>query len=328
MRSPMRFMYLTRVVSSSIRNDATKVGCGCYYSSELVIKTEQSMKTLSFLVLCLLAQGVMVGQQPLSSDEALAQLYHAYDSKKMTAQWICDGGKKRDGGAWPCTKDYSTVDVSQILLTEVREGDIQKLYLVTSAVPANSLGGYDCHACAPAIGVAVFARKADRWELQSANAAIGFYGGWGGPPEADLITIGPEKHGVMLSIDHEGQGYSSTWSVLLAPVGKVVDKVWSIDDEQDDSGAYDPAGVDGPKVKYRSSAAHKFIVPEDYNGGGVEYYDIEIISRGQDERDTASRLKSENWTEIYRFSDGKYQLFNHTDFSEARKATSSSVKQH
>lgn len=277
------------------------------------------MKSLMFLLILCCSLTTMPAQEPLSQDEALKQLYHDYDPAKETAQWVCTKGQlqtpKREG--WPCRKEDTTVSISVLLMADVQDGN--KFFLVASAKPASDPSGYDCHACAPAIGVAVFTWQAEHWVLQSANAATGFYGGWGDPPNVDLVTVGPGKYGLMLSLDNEGQGYASSYKVLLVPVDKTVSDVWSIEDEQDDYGAYDPTDKFAIHVKYRSSAAIKFIGSDENSNGRNDYYDIEVISSGKDMPDTSRRLKDENWTEIYRFSNGKYRLLQHKDFLDLKK---------
>jgi len=158
------------------------------------------------------------------------------------------------------------------------------------------------------------------WVLESANAAVGFYGGWGSPPRIELVQIGPEKHGVLLSVDDMGQGYASSFKRLLTPLGKTVSEVWHIEDEQDNFGAIDPNDKLNRQVPYRSVSAFKFNAGLSYDGGSPDYYDIEVISRGEDRVDFDHPLKHENWTEIYRFKDGKYRLLSHKDFVEIKRA--------
>jgi hypothetical protein len=277
------------------------------------------MKSLMFLLILCCSLTTLPAQEPLSQDEALKQLYHKYDPAKETAQWVCTKGQlqtpKSEG--WPCWKEDTNVSISVLLMADVQDGS--EFFLVASAKPANDPSGYDCHACAPAIGVAVFTWQAEHWVLQSANAATGFYGAWGEPPDIDLVMVGPNKHGLMLTLEDEGQGFSSSYKGLLVPVDKSVNKVWRIQDEDDDYGAYDPTDKFAIHVKYRSSAAIKFIGSDENSNGRNDYYDIEVISRGNDMPGTSRRLKDENWTEIYRFSDGKYRLLQHKDFLEIKK---------
>ena len=256
-------------------------------------------------------------QAPLSRDEALKQIYNKFDPEKKTAQWVCSKGQDKsllhDG--WPCRKEDSTVSVSILLSAEVAENGLERVYFASSAKPANDPLGYECHACRPAIGAGVFEWKEGRWELQSVNPAVGFYGGYGSPPEIDFVTVGPEKHGLMLSTGDLAQGYAFSGKVLLLPIGQTVCEVWSIGVGSDNEGAYEPA--DKSQVAYSSSAALNFTY-SDSSEGSPDYYDIEVLSRGQDRKDLNHPVRAENWTEIYRFTEGKYRLLRHIDFVETR----------
>ena len=155
--------------------------------------------------------------------------------------------------------------------------------------------------------------------MESENPVVGIYGSWGSPPYLELVNVGPDKYGVFLSKTDGGQGYHWSEKHLLIPLGKTVKEVWSITDEQDDSGAYDPTGVDGPSVAYRSSAGIRFVPVEDDGMEQHPYYDIEVISRGTSSSNKSGRVHSENWTGVYRFRDGKYHLLKRTEFTEAQK---------
>jgi hypothetical protein len=276
------------------------------------------MKSLAIAAAFLFTFRLAAAQEPLLRDAALKQLYNLYDAKKGTAQWICPDAQKAEGphAGWQCLKEYSTVSVDVLLIALVQEGATPKTYLITSAEPApDPPEHYDCHACAPAIGLGVFAWRDGQWVLESANAAAEFYGGWGRPPGISLVNVGPARHGVVLSSDDMGQGYAWSAAVLLVPLGKTASAVWSIDDERDDAGAFDPTDKWGPRVLYRSSAAFKFCAC-DGNDKNDEFYGIEVISRGSDQKSKSDRGKPENWTEIYTFKEGKYRLARRTNFVE------------
>jgi hypothetical protein len=273
--------------------------------------------------------GILRAQTPLSQDEALKQMFGNYDASTKTATLSCTDTQRIDnskmhGSWWPCYGDSSVVSVEIILMATVptwtdRKHKIEETYLVTRAVPAHAASGFDCHSCEPAIGVAQFVWQDQKWKLERANATVGFYGAWGGPPFLDLVAIGPSQFGILLSIDFGGQGYMFGSKWLLAPVGKTVAEVWKIQDEQDNSGAYDPKGVDGPSIQYRSAAAIRFgCILSDSCTNGNGYFDIEVISRGLDESGPNRSLKAQNWTDVYQFKDGKYKLVRHQKFVETK----------
>jgi len=273
-----------------------------------------------FCVLCLVKE--LPSQAPLSYDEALKQLYRGYDPVKKTAQWVCTKGQERKGmhAGWLCPKQHAVVSVSVLLEAEVREGSAVRAYVTASARPLkDALGNYECHACLPSIGVAVFEKRAQQWVLESSNAAVGFYGGWGNPPGVDLVEVGPEKHGIVLSTDDIAQGFAWSTKSLLLPIGETVVEAWEIQDENDNLGSIDPDDKENHEVPYRASATFKFLPGDEIAEGTRKYYELEVISRGEDREDYNHPIKPENWTEIYRFRDGKYRLVSHTDIIEPEK---------
>lgn len=283
------------------------------------------MKRLILFIICLGAAVATPGQPPLSASDALKELYKDYNPDTGKARLECVKGKERDSApqktGWPCLKEYATVRVSSVFMAEVMEHGTDRVYLVASAVPADSPGGFECHACQTAIGVAVFQAQEGNWALRSANAAVGFYSGWGQPPAVDFVHVGPEERGFLLSSNYMGQGYASSRTVLLIPIARSVEEVWSLVDEQDNAGAIDPDDKLNRQVAYRASAAFKFnaSAPEDGGEDLPDYYDIEVISRGNVSEDLV-HLKAENWTDVYRFKDWKYRLLRHRDFVEVKKA--------
>lgn len=287
------------------------------------------MKKASIFLALFCLCGISRAQTPLSQDEALKLMYGNYDASTKTATLSCSDAQRVDnlkthGSWWPCYEDYSVVSVEIILMATVPiwtdpKHKIEETYLVTSAVPAHAPLGFDCHSCEPAIGVAQFVWQDQKWKLERANATVSFYGSWGGPPIVDLMAIGPSQYGVLLSKDDGGQGYMFGSKWLLAPIGKTVAEVWNIQDEQDNFGAYDPKGVDGPSIRYRSAAAIRFsCIFDDSCANGNGYFDIEVISRGLNETGPKTSLKAQNWTDVYQFKDGKYKLVRHQKFIETK----------
>jgi hypothetical protein len=263
---------------------------------------------------CLGAAGAFQAQKPLSQDEALKQVYSQYDAQKKTAQWACT--KAQEGTFWPCPRENERVSVSVVLMVETQEGGAKKIYLVTSAKPIDPEFEYDCHPCAPAIGVSVFAWQAQHWVLQSVNAAVGLYGALGSPPSIELVRIGPERHGLLLHVGSTGQGYTESSRILLAPLGKSVNEIWTILDEQDNLGRIDPDDKQNSEAPYKSWTTIRFFAAND--GTSRDYYDANVVSRGNSS-DDGVHLKPENWTEVYRFKDGEYKLLSHKDFVEVKK---------
>ena len=288
------------------------------------------VKALMAMAVVFCAVGVGQAQERMSVVDALKDLYRNFDPDKSTAQWDCTKEQEKKGPhqGWPCTAENATVRVSGVMLAEVGEDGTDTTFLVASAVPANAPGGYECHACQPAIGVAVFVAQEGNWAWQNANPATGFYGGWGEAPQVDLVWVGPHKRGLLLTNTDMAQGYAWSRKVLLMRTERTIEEVWSMEDEGDNAGAIDPADKTDKRAGYRWSAAMRFFAgePDDRGAGGYEsYYDIEVISRGN-ASENAAHPKAENWTEVYRFKDGRYRLVRREEFVEGKKAAGTGKK--
>ena len=264
------------------------------------------MKAALLSVALLYSTAPLLGQGPFSIDDGLRQLYHDYDPTKKTAHWMCTEEQHGEASDRICQylmtgnlKDDATVSVSVLLTAQVPEGDVTRIYLATSAKPARFPGEFDCHACIPAIGAAVYAWQGERWALEGANVAADYAGGWGESARVDLVTIGPKKHGLLLSSTDMGQGYVAAFKQLLAPLGKSFEEIWSLEDDDDDSGTIDPDDKTTSKPVCRASAALRFLADDEtVNGadanGKSNYYDIEVISRGSSWQDYNHPPKREN----------------------------------
>jgi len=282
-----------------------------------------SQMKVSLLALALLfSADALHSQGPFSVDDALKQLYHKYDPATKTAQWVCTKEQSAEGmhAGWPCTDEYKTVSLQVILTEQVREGDVTRTYLAISAKPAdNSDGPYNCHACATATGAAVFSWQGQRWAMESADAAIAFYGGWGDPPRVELVAVGPQKHGLILSWDDLAQGFAASSKSLLVPIGKTINEVWAIGDESDDDDAIDPNDKTESPPHYHSSSTIRFVPVKGVIGSVSDYYNIEVVSRGTSWEGYGHRVKPANWTATYAFRDGKYRMIRKTVSVEVKK---------
>jgi len=268
------------------------------------------LKPLLVAIALLSTSAISPAQTPLSPNDALAQIYRDYDPAKQQSKWVCASSQKatdpihRDG--WPC-EEHEVTRVSLLLMSQLQEGSVWDTYVVASATPGENPHNYECHACGPAIGVARFEWLDDGWRLKNANAAVGFYGSYGAGPGVELVAIGPRRHGVILWTSGSGQGYHGSEKHLIAPIESTVREIWTLNDETDNSGAYDPTDKFAPHRRYSAEAAFKFLFV-----GNDDFYDILAMSRGTDSAGSAS------WTEQYRFRGGKYRLLRRTRYSERR----------
>jgi hypothetical protein len=81
----------------------------------------------------------------------------------------------------------------------------------------------------------------------------------GESPGGEIIEIGPERRGVILSVRDISQGFASSTKYLLSSFGQTVVQAWSIQDESDNLAAIDPEDKSNKQIPYRTSAAFGFL---------------------------------------------------------------------
>lgn len=90
--------------------------------------------------------------------------------------------------------------VKAIFFNPYREDGKNKIFLLTKTIPTNI--PFDCHACLPLIGAAIFVQKRGHWEIEAQNQFIMYDGEYGELPIVKLIEIGKNKFGISLEFSH------------------------------------------------------------------------------------------------------------------------------
>jgi hypothetical protein len=266
-------------------------------------------------MLCALTIGSANAQINLTHQQAIHAIYGDYDAATKTSAWSCPQsiGSHPEDCLWG-NNELERVSVQVIFSTQIEEGDVFRTYVVTSAIPFQLAGDkYDCHACAPEIGIGIFLFKDGDWHVESKNSAALAYGAWGEPnDDISVVKIGRSLYALMFTRTDGGQGYLATNSWLLAADKENIETIWQFQDNENNDGAYDPSDKYADQVHASVSAAYRFVITD---ATPPDHYDIELISRGFSE--DVRKLKPQNWTEIYRFKAGKYQLVSHREYRES-----------
>jgi len=218
-------------------------------------------------------------------------------------------------GMWLCPKDRmdcptgegpDEVDVLKVAVVMERSEVIA--YAVTSLND-----DFDCHACAPLLGMAVFTWREHRWRVQRARADATRFGTFGDPPTVSIVQIGPHLHGMMLTLRSMGQGYSTTSKKLLAVSESSIATIWdaTISESEDRIETVGRATVAKMRASYR-------FVPN----GDSDHFDLLVASRGRGYLE--GKLAAENWNDTYHFEDGTYhrvrrQVINGMSAESTRK---------
>ncbi len=96
----------------------------------------------------------------LLEDQALRMVYGNYDYSSKSAIWMNISFSDNDTSSY--FKERQGV-VKAIFFQPYYENGKRKVFLLTKTIPTNI--HFDCHACLPLIGAAIFVRKMGHWKL-------------------------------------------------------------------------------------------------------------------------------------------------------------------
>ncbi len=133
----------------------------------------------------------------LSEAQAMKMIYGNYNSAMKHASWenISFPNKEIDG-YFKERKGF----VKTISLITFQENGKNKVFLLTKTIPTNI--PFDCHACLPLIGAAVFTENNNHWKIEAQNQFIMYDGEYGELPVVELIQVGQNKFGLSLEFNH------------------------------------------------------------------------------------------------------------------------------
>jgi hypothetical protein len=252
------------------------------------------------------------GHAPFDESEGMRTLFGNYEPRSGTARSTVPNDRTFDlnGSGFEAGDELV---VRPFWRSAYKAGGVQKMVLLTYAVPFDPdwkpiVAGhqpFDCHACAPLIGVAIFAWSNMKWSLEASRSLVTRAGSLGLPPSAvRLVKIGRDRTGVELTDVYEGQGTTTTSKQIVALPGSRVSKVLNLLVAEDDHGGCDSRQPsDEPSCySYRKSITFR-------QGANADYYDIYAVLRGTDYGDDLSVHKVSG-VEIFRFSDGGYKCIS------------------
>jgi hypothetical protein len=246
------------------------------------------------------------GQTALSHTEIYQGIYGShYDPKTKMATWHCPQEEKE--AADGCMYEGDSISpINFIKAVQIEDGESIRMYVATSASGHTP----DCHACAPMVGLGIFAYRKGHWTVESSGTMRA--GAWGQPPpDIEVVQIGPQRYGFMFSMTDGGQGYLETSCQLYGQSGQGIAPLWTGKVWEDNRGAYDPTDKSVQPEHVQVSGAYRF-VKEDTKTG---YYNLEVLSRGRG-FGSGDKLRSQTWSETYRFKGSKYELVRRTEFRE------------
>jgi hypothetical protein len=151
------------------------------------------------------------------------------------------------------------------------------------------------------MGFGIFRFQDGRWQLESKNVAIRF-GSSGHPGEVEIVKIGSDLYGFMLTNYDGHQGSFATIALLLASNGTAIQEAWNGLLDEDNEGAYDPTDKYGSAAhRAHVDAAYRFL--RDDEG---DHYKFQVISHGYG-YSGMSKYHSRTSVLSYRYVNGKYE---------------------
>jgi len=224
-------------------------------------------------------------------------LYGNFDQTKGESTFVM----KEAGPEGAFFPKGATVKVQPYFVQSAEDSGTIKVFFLTQGIPAQD-EPFDCHACAPLIGAAVFAKKDGAWTVEARDLDSTIAGGWGRPPEARLLRIGPRKKGVELKVGGGGQGVTVVGVSILVPWnGSVSEALVQV--ISDDNGGY-CGNEEGMMPCYSTHTSIGFV-----KGENTEYDDV-IVKTAGTRLSKSAPYKAEKVDETERrvLRNGKYAL--------------------
>ncbi len=198
------------------------------------------------------------------------------------------------------------------MLFNTLQGDAgtQRFLLVTYAVPASGQS-FDCHACAPTIGMATFVQNGQKWAIDSSSRAITSAGEWGRPPtDIQLVQIGPNHQALQIIDVGEQNGETTRLLQLLIAWNGTVNLGLERIIADGDLGSCDT------KTGFLCYANYRTLTY--IRSDSADYYNLELRLSGTDlpisDEARPMRARKVRGKEIFRFDNGKYvRIFRQGD---------------
>jgi hypothetical protein len=189
------------------------------------------------------------------------------------------------------------VDARAFLTTGAKDTGAMKVFVLTFGVPHGS-PEFDCHACAPVIGAAVFAKKdGGAWAVESANKEFDMLGNWGGPPGAEIVRVGPDRLAFELKPGNTNQGETVGSVMILLPWKGAVREVF---DAETISTATSDCG-DGMGDCRDKTGEITFV-----RGADPDYDEIVLTISGTETSAKTGKDEKVRRVQNWKFVDGKY----------------------
>ncbi|HET9742352.1 MAG TPA: hypothetical protein VFQ00_06370 [Terriglobales bacterium] len=222
--------------------------------------------------------------------KALYLLFGNYNQENRTATW---SDVQERVSAFQGTQGI----VSPYFDSDYSDHGIPKHVLLTSTVPDSE---YTCHACSPVVSAFVFANRDGKWFPESEKYDVQVSSSWGKPPTARLVRIGPDAHGIVLSVGDMHQGDSFAEDSILVPSSAGLHVALQLTTEADNGGNCGGASP-GSQPCFQMQATYEFV-----RGRSAAFYDVVVTENGT-ELSSSGQVIPASGNKRYSYANGKYE---------------------
>lgn len=203
---------------------------------------------------------------------AMKLIYGSYDNSQEVSKWIPKPAKSYPRG-WP-TKD---VEAGVVLNAPFVDSTQSRHLLVTWARPTGGFQGeFTCHSCGVLIGLALFTRTPNGWQVTASDLQFGEYGEFGGPPTISLQPLGPNRYGLLISAQFGSAGVATNSVTIVVPRGRKFLKAFS----KETVGSWYEDGCSGKAKAIMINYCFAYDGDIDFvPGSQSDYYDLLLTKR-------------------------------------------------
>ncbi len=241
--------------------------------------------------------------------KAMKLLYGNFDSVKKFSVWAPSISAKEEMFRTKISKN-NFVYTSPAFIHEFFIDTIQAVIILTETSLRDSKGfPDDCHACAPILGAALFAKINDLWCLQNFENNLGEYGYWGQLPQASFVKFGNNNYGILFEINDGNQGINFGGIDLLGIVNDKFTFIASFNTWFNNEGAWKEP------VRYSYESDFSFTPNANQN-----FYDINIKTYGTKPYKNYMDINNKNTVTFQ-----EHKVYSYFDSCSCYKMTSNSI---
>jgi len=236
----------------------------------------------------------------IDAAKALALLFGPYDAKANAARWERRASHQGKAGDSPA----EAMLVTTLLAERVREGDTERFYLASAAIPDHSEEPFDCEGCAPSVGLSVFVRRGAQWVLETHAPEVFDAGMNGRAPGARLVETGAARHDVLFEWEFGNRGVAESYAVLVGAAATGVRELLRLRTASENSGdCGEGTAMEAPCYGWEMKLD---FVP----GNPGEPYEVRAQGKGSSVDFAAEERKARPFsgTAVYRFKGERYVL--------------------